>query len=679
MLRIFPIFWFVTIQIGLSRNVLTSGIPSCTDVFTSMATRSSPMKESLRLAAEGQVRLDLPHAEAGMETSPIRRWVAGGMEMRKTCRWLGCAALLCITAVGLSGCTSKPLISRNRLPWNKDRSSVAKKDAKSTEDAPADLLTQAREFEKAGDFPQATRAYREYLKTGGQAKELELEESTESVAKSSRKPSEKSVALEDRPSKATPAQKPAIRPAAKTKSKSKPKAKTPAIEHERSTTSLESGTAEDPWAQDAAEMPVNPTHAPIQKKTSAKQSKTLAASTHSHPTEELPVWAEESSEEPVASDDSTLVSREKSARQTDITPQDLENLVNTDAGKIDWGDESSATEIVAAPPHEEVEEASTELASNSESSASQDIPKLDFNAPLDDWSSHGSAPRTSPELAMADTAEGEVSRADQFESPILDETTPETDADLASDLAPAKTGSIALACKNCEPWVYAQAMKLESLNPEVRKEGLTRLADMGQKASPACPAIQPLLQDPDPLVQAQAAWAMWEITSDPWESVGSLRPLLDHSHADVVELACYILGDIGAQAESATGSLELLRDHSDGIMCVHAAEALIRIQGVDQKSVTVLTEAMKSKDNEERWIAAVALGHCRGDNSAPAVEALTTALSDVDPEVRSAAALSLGGLGKDATQAKPDLERVARSDDPQVRDAARAALACLNR
>jgi hypothetical protein len=34
-------------------------------------------------------------------------------------------------------------------------------------------------------------------------------------------------------------------------------------------------------------------------------------------------------------------------------------------------------------------------------------------------------------------------------------------------------------------------------------------------------------------------------------------------------------------------------------------------------------------------------------------------------------------LGAEAAAAKSDLERIARNDDPQVRDAAAAALACL--
>ena len=188
-----------------------------------------------------------------------------------------------------------------------------------------------------------------------------------------------------------------------------------------------------------------------------------------------------------------------------------------------------------------------------------------------------------------------------------------------------------------------------------------------------------LLQDSDPLVQAHAAWALWVIENDPWDSVTTLRPLLDHSNADVVELACYMLGDIGPQADSATDALKLLRDHADGTLRVHAAEALIRIQGVDDKSLGVLTNALKSRVSQERWIAAVALGRCRGDHSESAVTALTAALKDVDPEVRSAAALSLGGLGKEAEKASLELERVAHMDDPQVRDAARAALACLKR
>ena len=277
----------------------------------------------------------------------------------------------------------------------------------------------------------------------------------------------------------------------------------------------------------------------------------------------------------------------------------------------------------------------------------------------DTWDTH---PDDAVEKSVA-------SNDDELAAPVLTDQEPET----------AAHETIAVLCKNCEPWVYSQAVKLESSDPEVRKEALTKLADMGSTARQAGLAVRTLLEDTDPLVQAHAAWALWEIDNEPQESVSTLTELLDHTNAEVVQLACYMLGDIGPQAESGRHPLELLRDSSDNRTRIHAAEALIRIDGGGPDSVKILTSAAKSQDIEERWIAVVALGRCRGEAAPLAVTALLSALNDVNPDVRSAAALSLGGLGKEAAVTRPELEKMARHDDPAVRDAALAALACLNK
>lgn len=570
--------------------------------------------------------------------------------MRKTCRWLGCAAVLCFTAVELSGCTSKPLLSGFKLPGRKDPdAAIAQKDKKPTAKDSEDLLAQAREFEKAGDFPNASRAYREYLNGGGKPIDPGRSISPPLVAKTQKSTNEKTVSREE----------------TRSVEQSLPTQKSNQTNTRKSVTAKPAEESEDPWMNEPA------------------QPKPVAA--------DKPAWAEPDLKDgPAAPLEAASHSSPPPESARALSQADLDDLLDLDEGAIDWGDEPDRPETAVGssekPASDQLpvaDDLQPDLTLVDLSTASDDIvapPVAAVDSPQesaasgDAWHSLEAAEETLVEKAgveepLVDSSEPELTVEEEFSAPVFAET--------AAD--PESTQSLVLLCKDCEPWVYAQAMKLDSPSAEIRKEGLTNLAEMGSTVRPAGAAVRTLLQDADPLVQAHAAWAIWEIENDTQDSVDTLRPLLDHSNTDVVQLACYILGDIGAPAECCADALELLRDHAEGMTRVHAAEALIRIHGVDDKSVHVLAAALKSRDGEERWIAAVALGRCRGEKSAVAVTALTEALKDIDPEVRSVAALSLGGLGQAAEKASPELERVARMDDPQVRDAARAALACLKR
>ncbi len=658
----------------------------------------------------------------------------GTMEMRKTCRWLGCAALLCFTAVELSGCTSKPLISGMKWPGRQDRDSAfALTDTnltakKLTAEESEDLLTQAREFEQDGDYPQAARTYREYFSGGGQPISPSRRVPSQQVGKSDPKSATQKLTAKESAKllaqareydqagdfpKATRAYREYLHGGepvdAKRKTPAPQVAKSqPKSRHETTEVGAEPpvrqtsktkppvpakpeiarqvDVTDDPWADEPIGQPKSKSHPVIQPGSTASRSP-------------QPNVAGEP-----ATDDESIASDNDRQPPQGVSEEEIEELLDLDEGEINWGDDLEETQTASAEESLSSPAETVEIA-ESEFEAGLDLPLVDLS--LDDseemsppdvaedsapeseavdeaWHIHEATEEPTGELAIVEQDEIPLPAEEEFSPPVMSNTDEASDVVEPESVEPISVASDSpdvpsLSSPDCEPWVYAQVMKLGSPDAEVRKEGLTHLADMGSTGRQASLAVRVLLEDPDPLVQAHAAWALWVIENDPWDSVATLRPLLDQSNPDVVELACYMLGDIGVQAESATDALELLRDHADGTTCIHAAEALIRIHGVDDKSLAILTNAVKSRDSEERWIAAVALGRCRGTKSAGAVAALTVALKDVDPEVRSAAALSLGGLGPDSLTAKPELERVARMDDPQVRDAARAALACLKR
>ena len=97
---------------------------------------------------------------------------------------------MCFATLNLPGSCSTSLEAGFKLPWRKDRSSSARKDAKSTAEESSDLLAKARAYERAGDFPNATRAYRQYLEEGGSPQAMkQTDETADAVTKSDNKPS----------------------------------------------------------------------------------------------------------------------------------------------------------------------------------------------------------------------------------------------------------------------------------------------------------------------------------------------------------------------------------------------------------------------------------------------------------------------------------------------------------
>lgn len=266
------------------------------------------------------------------------------------------------------------------------------------------------------------------------------------------------------------------------------------------------------------------------------------------------------------------------------------------------------------------------------------------------------------------------------EVPVATATTPAFGEERK---VPSRAGwnstSMERLCKDCDPMVRAEASKLDSPNADVRKEGILELARMGSVAQPACVALRAMLDDTDPLVQAYAAWALWELDHETLDSVQVLGGLLANSRPEVVELACYSLGNIGPEAKGAIPALKDLRDQSHGLERLRAAEALIRIQESDARSVDVLTVAVKSTDRQVRWIAANGLGQVRGKDIDRAIETLLLTLDDSDDEVKAAAALALGGMGAPARKALPKLQAMTSSQTPFVGDAADAAIKCLSR
>lgn len=326
------------------------------------------------------------------------------------------------------------------------------------------------------------------------------------------------------------------------------------------------------------------------------------------------------------------------------------------------------------------------------------LPPIIDEQPATEASVNESASTPTPEAAwwMADAAEETTPAAETQPRPVPESLDLSPTSELASATAvtvvhksdelpkvipAAKTGwqptSLARHCGELSPDVAEAVALLDSSLPETQIDGLQQLSRAGERARPAAVAVRSLLKSDDPIISADAAETLHAIANDAEGSVNTLIRLLTDSDESVVCLACYLLGKLGPEAIDAQPDLEIVLTESSGITALHAAEALLRIAPRQDNAFSALSQALTSSDRQQRWFAALALGSVQGPKRIEAAVALQAALDDEGPEVRAAAALSLGGLGEQAAVAIDDLERIAQSDEQDVREAAATALACL--
>jgi HEAT repeat protein len=96
-----------------------------------------------------------------------------------------------------------------------------------------------------------------------------------------------------------------------------------------------------------------------------------------------------------------------------------------------------------------------------------------------------------------------------------------------------------------------------------------------------------------------------------------------------------------------------------------------------EKSTAELLEDLKSSEERERLIAVRLLPQRTGD-AAQIVPGLMEALKDKEADIRWSAAIGLGSFGEQARDAIPVLQAAQRDRDARVREAARVALSRID-
>ena len=111
--------------------------------------------------------------------------------------------------------------------------------------------------------------------------------------------------------------------------------------------------------------------------------------------------------------------------------------------------------------------------------------------------------------------------------------------------------------------------------------------------------------------------------------------------------------------------------------CLVLLLGLLACGGCGKKSTDQLIEDLKSPEERDRLIAVRLLPQRKGD-AAQVVPALIEALKDKEGDIRWSAAIGLGSFGEQAKDAIPALQAAQRDRDARVREAAGVALSRID-
>ncbi|MGB6044319.1 MAG: HEAT repeat domain-containing protein [Pirellulales bacterium] len=212
---------------------------------------------------------------------------------------------------------------------------------------------------------------------------------------------------------------------------------------------------------------------------------------------------------------------------------------------------------------------------------------------------------------------------------------------------------------------------MENEDPGARRRAAYALGQLGPAAAPAVAALSNALSDRHLEVRWYALDALGRIGPKAEEALSAIVAALQDSQNDknVRVAAARSLGRIGPPARTALPALRDAQNGDEAEARVAAAVAIWRIDGADA-AINVLGTELGSNNRVGSFAAAMALLELGADAS-PAAPALTEALGHREPDVRRAAARTLGQWGMSAL---PGLRDAIGAAEPAKRAA--AARAC---
>ena len=236
--------------------------------------------------------------------------------------------------------------------------------------------------------------------------------------------------------------------------------------------------------------------------------------------------------------------------------------------------------------------------------------------------------------------------------------------------------------------VPALVSALEDTTSGIRDWAAMALGSIGPAAKEALPALLVALRDTNTFLRAAAAGALGAIGTAAESAIPQLIAALKDENRNVRSRSAEALGEMGPLARSAMPALLEALEDRDVSAADAASAALRKIIGGPSAVVSEpptppapttagadLVRALKDKDRDARWRAAVALGATPA--SSEVVLALVEAIEDPDDTVRWEAVKALGKLGSGAKDAVPALAAALYDEDEIFRRHAASALAAM--
>jgi HEAT repeat protein len=245
----------------------------------------------------------------------------------------------------------------------------------------------------------------------------------------------------------------------------------------------------------------------------------------------------------------------------------------------------------------------------------------------------------------------------------------------------ARNGNGAPDKEDWGPKVKAWIAQLEDKDQKVRYQAIAGLAQAGPKAEEAVPALEKMKASGDAYSQSLAAYALAYIrpdttsTSKPEDLMAVIRD--KDKPAASRSVAAGHLAKHGAAAGKPIYDelLGMLKNDKDGYTRALAAYALPYLKPKSGESAPALAEALKDKNKNVARTAASSLAEVLGKDASNAAPLVVAVLKDEkDAYNRALAAYVLGAINPDRSIATPALIKATKDTNPNVQDAAKAAL-----
>ncbi len=171
---------------------------------------------------------------------------------------------------------------------------------------------------------------------------------------------------------------------------------------------------------------------------------------------------------------------------------------------------------------------------------------------------------------------------------------------------------------------------LKSLRPEVRCNAAFALGRLGEKS--ALRILRVALRDPSPVVRLQVAEAMWRLGDEDGLKMLAAAALNRSPDNEITAIAALA----GPRDARVIEHVRTGKD-SDYLEVTLVTARALGMLGSDELYVPAM-DAVKSKDDRQRYLAALALGAI---GRADAQDALAGLLKDASSDVRVAAAAGI--------------------------------------